>query len=373
MTTFLEKQKENFIKIFPEFEKFYIRRLKGLSNRTRANHLSAFIKLLNITEKINPKNFNENDIDKFIAHDDFERLSNKSKNQYLLSIKKLFQYFKRDDLIKIFPKKYREKEKELSKSALISRKELNEILKILNTKKRALIMVLYEGALRRSELVNIEFRDVVFQNGFIELYIRESKTKARNIPLIESIPYLQEYFNITEFKTDEKIFGYREQYITTLLNRIGKKLKENKNLKWNKDLHPHLLRHSRLTELALTKLNEPQLRKFAGWSKDSNMPKIYFHLDDTDIKNILVQENGQEIYKKPKPKTFKSIKCKVCDTENNQQNAFCYKCGNVINKEKVVLERVKEQVDIERLQQEIKELKERVKEWEEIVLKFIVR
>jgi len=357
-------KKNDIIKIFPAFKDFWIFELEPLSLSTQTYNLSILGKFFNIVGKYDPKTLTLNDIKNFLTNEKIKKLSNKSKNLYILAIKKYLKYF---DIEFKFPK-YIEKKKELNKTELITREDLSKMLEICNTKKKAMLMVLYEGALRRKELVNIRKKNVVFQNGFVDLYVKESKTIDRNLPLIESIPYLREYFNENIFAPEDKIFGYHEQNITMFLNRLTIRLKKI-HPEWSKDLYPHLLRHSRLTELATTQLNEPQLRKFAGWTADSDMPKIYFHLDDSDLRNILIQQNGQKSIEKKKTKTFKPIVCKVCKAENPQQNVFCYKCGNVVNEDRVVVGRVKEQVDIEKLQRENKELNKKVERMEEIIEK----
>lgn len=256
--------------------------------------------------------------------------------------------------------KYSEKKTVLSKNELITREDLNKILHLFNIKKKAIIMVIYEAALRRKEAVTIQFNDVEFSNGFVDLYIRESKSLPRNIPLIESIPYLKEYFSLNNFEPDDKIFDFHKAYVTLIFSRLNKEMKETYP-NWKKNLHPHLLRHSRLTELAATKLNEPLLRKFAGWTKSSQMPEIYFHLDDTGVRNILLAENGQKaVIKKRKPKTFKPIICEVCNSENNQQNPICWKCGHVFDEKKFLVARLTEPEKISELETKNKKLNEKL-------------
>ena len=92
----------------------------------------------------------------------------------------------------------------------------------------------------------------------------------------------------------------------------------------------HIFRHSRLTELAAGKLNEAQIRKFAGWTPSSSMAEIYFHLDDHDVINILTE--GE--IKKPEPKKFKAEVCRIYNAENNLQNTLCWKCNNVLDESK---------------------------------------
>ena len=106
--------------------------------------------------------------------------------------------------------------------------------------------------------------------------------------------------------------------------------------KWKHDkLYPHLFRHSRLTELAASGYsNEALLKKFAGWEAGSNMAAVYFHLDDADVKNMLLIENGLEKFEKKTIRKFQPIICPTCSVENGQQNYFCWNCNNILDKKK---------------------------------------
>jgi len=86
-------------------------------------------------------------------------------------------------------------------------------------------------------------------------------------------------------------------------------MKKRHPIKWKHDkLYPHLFRHSWLTELAASGYsNEALLRKFAEWEPGSNMAEIYFHLDNTDVINMLLVENGLENFKKKTHKKFQPI------------------------------------------------------------------
>jgi len=139
---------------------------------------------------------------------------------------------------------------------------------------------------------------------------------------------------------------------------ILKKLVKKHPKQWKgRKLYPHLFRHTRLTELARGKLNEAQIRKFAGWSADSTMAKIYFHLDDEDVINILTNN----VVEAPKPEPRKPKMCEICNTENNQINLFCWKCGNVFSeedKEQMGVEAIIQPQEVKELRQENKELRE---------------
>jgi len=347
------------IKSFPEFDDYRTFELENLSPSTLRYNISILSSFFEIIGKYNPRDMIESDIKKFLNSKKMRGITNKSKNLYIIIIKKYLKYF---NIEFSFPK-YTEKKEELNKNDLINRQELDEMLSICNTKKKTMLMVLYEAALRRKELVNIKYKDIVFEKDLVNLYITQSKTKARNIPLMESIPYLKEYLTMNKFNSEDRLWDYQPITINKFLNRLAEKLG------WSKKIHPHLLRHSRLTELAATKLNEPQLRKFAGWSADSEMPKVYFHLDDNDLRNVLL--NGSEIERKREIETFKPILCPACNTKNSSQNAFCFKCGNVINKERIIIERIERNLEIEELKRQGEENERKIQKLNDLISKLV--
>ena len=352
----INERKEEIIKSFPKFDNFWVDQLEPFSNSTIATQFSILYKIFRTINKFDPSTITEDDIRNLKKDKDFQKLSNKSKNMYLIVLTKYLKYYDRDDFVKTLKKatKYPVQKRELNKNELINKKELKQILSVLDTKKRAMIMVLYEGALRRKELVNIRFKDVVFEKGLINLWVQESKTKKRNLPLQDSIKYLKDYFSMNEFEPDDLIFKYSTASITVILNRIEKTLKKRYS-KWSKHLNPHLFRHSRLTELASSTVNEPQLRKFAGWVGSSQMPEVYFHLDDNDLKNAVF--NGTQT-KKQIIEQIEPIVCPHCKTKNPPEAITCYKCGNIVNKDKVIVGRLKEREEIDELKKQNEDLHE---------------
>ncbi len=280
-----DKYLNQILEIKPDFQRYYKLELKQMATQTQLNNLRVLFRFFS---KI--KFFSQEEIENYISSDYWIGLRNDTKNVWGNMIKKWLIFEKFDNLAKCI-KRYKKEHRELNKNELITRSELKKVLKVCNAKKRAMIMVNYECALRRKELVNIRYRDIQHddEKGEFNLYISQSKTIKRNMPLDESIPFLREHFSMNDFKPDDLIFPYVPEFLSTMYNRIAKRA----GLK--KRFYPHILRHSRLTELALTKLNEPQLRKFAGWSRSSAMAEVYFHIDDSDIREILFGTSKKEI------------------------------------------------------------------------------
>ena len=336
----LESSKNNI-------EEYYLKKLTGVSLGTQLNCLMSICKLFETDEqrnmsgrfKPNSVTLEQTDVNQLtkenilnlLRGEWYKSLKPQTQQLHIRRMRNYLKYSKRDDLGELLPKKFKIDAKQLSKTDLITRDDLDIILEFSNLWGRTLIMVMYEGALRRDELLSIKKKHIKFEIGYAILKVIQSKTAKRDIPLIESIPYLKEYFDNNYFEPDNLIFPYKEahflnMYLNTLKNKIARKYPEWKD----KKLYPHLFRHSRLTELALSKLNEPQLRKIAGWTANSDMPKIYFHLDDSDIISIMTDNTVQ----KPKPKNVKLVICPICNVENKEQNLFCWKCKNLLDEEK---------------------------------------
>ena len=316
---------------------YYLTRVKHQKIKTQVNYLICLKNLFAVTGKNNEKLLEKADILNLLDSEWFDSLKPSTRKLYIIRFVDYLKFSKRKDLITYFPKKLKIEQRYFNKNELISRDDLNLLLENVSPKLKALIMVLYEGALRKGELLNIKLRDIVFSDKFAEIEIRKSKTKKRRIPLIESIPYLREWIKEIGIKEDDNVFQYKyESSLNSTFNSINTYMKKRHPNKWKHDkLYPHLFRHSRLTELAASGYsNEALIKKFAGWEAGSNMAAVYFHLDDADVKNMLLIENGLEKFEKKTTKKFQSIICPTCSVENGQQNYFCWNCNNVLDKKK---------------------------------------
>ncbi len=197
---YLESSKNNI-------KRYRLTELNHLSFGTLLNHLMSITKLFESNDqriirnnlKYNEKILKHTDISLITENDIMDLLEgnwyNSLKPQVqqlnILRIKAYLKFSKRQDLIELLPKKFKNESKQLSKNDLISREDLNIILKFCDSKKSALIMVMYEGALRRDELLNIRKKHIKFMSGYAILNIIKSKTLKRDIPLTESIPTLE--------------------------------------------------------------------------------------------------------------------------------------------------------------------------------------
>ena len=194
-----------------------------------------------------------------------------------------------------------------------------------NLRDRTLIMVLWESACRRGEVVNMNVGDVTFDDYGVRMIVK-GKTGMRKIRLIDSVPDLKAYLNFHPFKDDpnKPLFinmkRHGERLESNGIYQIIRKLKKRAKIK--KNVHPHILRHSRLTELAKD-FHESELKIIAGWNGDSRMPKVYVHLSDEDIDKKLLEKKGLLPTKEKKKDLLEPKRCAFCGELNSGSDKIC--------------------------------------------------
>jgi integrase/recombinase XerD len=132
-------------------------------------------------------------------------------------------------------------------------------------KHRAIINLLYYGALRRNELINLKIKDI---SSNCRITIINSKYgKSRMIPIPkETINLLRQYF--IECKPKEYLFngeGTRLKYSAKSIENVVKNTAILCGIK--KRVHPHLLRSSRATHLIDHGAGDMYVSEFLGHAK----------------------------------------------------------------------------------------------------------
>ena len=201
------------------------------------------------------------------------------------------------------------------------------------------MILTYESAGRIDEIRNITIGNISQYESYASVFLSVSKTVARPIPIIYSIPYLNQWINDhpDNENPNASLFGrfYRGKfgkYTTTglyiIIKNMGKCLK--------KEIYPHLFRHSRLTELA-KHLTEAELCRFAGLIIGSKQVRRYVHLAHEDVENKILLVHGIKKPKEIKPQEIiKTMKCPRCTYENSSLDKYCSRCGSVLDIKTVI-------------------------------------
>ena len=167
---------------------------------------------------------------------------------------------------------------------ILNPEEIKRIVQMAdNFRDKAMVSSLYETAARKGEFLQLQIKHIDLSNkeyGLITLPM--GKTTSRKVPIIYSLPHIQNLLNChpNRDNPDSPLYmtqgawlgrAFGEDGLKRLLKILGKRAGIKKNI------YPHLLRHSRLTELA-KELTEQELKKFAGWTPNSSMAATYVHL-----------------------------------------------------------------------------------------------
>jgi hypothetical protein len=182
------------------------------------------------------------------------------------------------------------------------------------------------------------------------------KTGSRQIPLIDSIPYIKDYLdhehpqpgnpNAILICGIEKSLG--RILATTSLHKIYnhdykkllfQKLLENPNVPpedkhkirelLKKPWNPYVRRHSALTEKSKI-LKEHTLRQFAGWTTGSNMPQKYLHYFGNEASESLLEAYGIVTRANQQKDALRPKQCPNCNVPNKPDSKFCAKCRMVL-------------------------------------------
>ncbi|MHA1209399.1 MAG: tyrosine-type recombinase/integrase [Candidatus Freyarchaeota archaeon] len=334
------------------------RRLKGLSEGTLRNyrvHLTRFETFLGR----DPKDATKGEILSFL-----EWLKSKyAWNTFVVYCRSLSAYYGWLGRLKElgeqgvkFPTKFKET---VTKSDLPDENELLMMLrKAPNYRDRAILSLLWETGMRVGELCSLNVGDVIATEYGYDVIVRESKTETRTIPVVKSARYLAEWLNFHPQAEDPEapLFVTLAHHLPTMrlsivsVNRILKKIAKRAGVK--KQIHPHLLRHARLTELS-TVLTEPVLRRYAGWSPASPMVKRYIHLSGADVKDAVLEAHG---LKPPKYHEIMPLReCPRCRARNETLNEYCAECGYPLVKDHPIV--VRDLSKVRELEKELEELK----------------
>ena len=183
---------------------------------------------------------------------------------------------------------------------ILTIEEVDNLLDIkLNTpfdyRNKAMLELMYSSGLRVSELVDLKLNNIDLDNGYVRCLGKGKK--ERIIPIGEiAIEYLKKYIN--EYRNSMKKVYYTEN---VFLNNHGKNITrqgffliikniaKEKNI--DKNITPHMLRHSFATHLLNNGANLRTIQEMLGHSSITTT-QIY-----TNVSNDIIKEN-YELYKR---------------------------------------------------------------------------
>jgi site-specific recombinase XerD len=183
----------------------------------------------------------------------------------------------------------------ITPNEMINEEDVAILLKhCTNFRDQAILMTLYESGARIGEFVNMDLKDLHFDNRGV-VFVLRGKTGERRIRLILSVPYLQKWIEHHPRKSESrtplwvalrKRRGEYQRLSDSMIYIMLQNLKKNSHFR--KPVNPHNFRHSRATFLSQY-LSDAKMRIFFGWSRGSNMIGRYTHLSGKDLDDDLAR------------------------------------------------------------------------------------
>lgn len=208
-------------------------------------------------------------------------ISSSQQNQRISAIKFYFEQVlgrKKQYFLLTRPRK----EKKLPN--VLTVEEVERILnQCRNLKHKCILMTLYSGGLRRSELINLKISDIDSQRMLIR--ITDSKGNKDRFTILSKklLRLLRDYFRL--YKPKLWLFEGQggRQYSATSIENIFRKALKKSNI--NKHATPHTLRHSFATHLLEQGISILHIKELLGHSS-TKTTEIYTHISSKQLSGI---------------------------------------------------------------------------------------
>ena len=157
-------------------------------------------------------------------------------------------------------------EEKLAKSVLSKEEVLKLIDNVKNERDNLIIRLLYDTACRVSELCGIKKADINFANNEVQVLGKGSKPRVVYFH-DETKNLLQKWIEFNNFQDTHQVFSIKPITVWFNLKKYGKNLLQ-------KELHPHMFRHTRLQHMADVGVDGLSIKAYAG-HEDVRTTQIY--------------------------------------------------------------------------------------------------
>ncbi|MGD9887369.1 MAG: site-specific tyrosine recombinase XerD [Bacilli bacterium] len=283
--------------------KFYISGELNLRPYTQTSYLKDLEQYLDFLTKYrlrsDPNEITVEDIRHYLGTFKRKQCSNSTLARKLSSVKSFHRFLFQEKYVKINVAKLLTNPKKEKKLPIIfSINEIDELLNHLTTenpinhRNKAMIELTYSCGLRVSELVNLQFRDLHLEMGFIDVFGKGQKTRI--VPIGEqAVSVMKSY--LTEARP--KLLNNRQSdYL--FLSHYGKPLTRNSfnhivkesaiKADIQKPISPHKLRHSFASHLLERGLDLRYIQELLG-HEDISTTEIYTHVNNARIKDLYLK------------------------------------------------------------------------------------
>jgi integrase/recombinase XerD len=288
---------DRYIKDFVSFLKIE----KGLSENSILAYQNDVVKLKEFGESNSQEatDLTYEQLKEFIATLYDLGLSARTQARIISGIKQFFLFLLIEDLIKDDPSELLEMPKLGRKlPEVLTIEEVDQLISAVDMSKneghrnRAILETLYSCGLRVSELVNLRFSDLYFEEGFIRVIGKGNK--ERLVPVSKSVEkeiglyndHIRRHQHITPGNENIVFLNRRGAQLTrVMIFTIIKDLAATIGLK--KVISPHTFRHSFATHMIEGGANLRAVQDMLG-HESITTTEIYTHLDQRFLRDAII-------------------------------------------------------------------------------------
>ena len=279
----------------------YLKIERGLAENSIIAYQQDVLKLAEYSEgkDIAPTDIQYKDLKNFIAVLYDLGLGARSQARIISGIKQFYGYLLLENELKNDPSELLELPKIGRKlPEVMSIEEIDLLIAAIDLsaneghRNKAILETLYSCGLRVSELVNLRFSDLYFEEGFIRVIGKGNK--ERLVPVSKTVEKEIKIYQ-DNYRVHKKIKAGDEN--TVFLNRRGSKLTRVmiftiiKNLAeisgLNKSVSPHTFRHSFATHMIEGGANLRAVQEMLG-HESITTTEIYTHLDQSFLRDAIM-------------------------------------------------------------------------------------
>jgi len=288
---------EGYIKDFVSFLKIE----KGLAENSIFAYQNDVSKLYDfaLDRKLSVEEIQFEHLKEFVAELYDLGLSARSQARIISGIKQFFSFLMLEDILKDDPGELLEMPKIGRKlPEVLTIEEIDQLIATIDMSKaeshrnRAILETLYSCGLRVSELVNLRFSDIYFEEGFIRVIGKGNK--ERLVPVSPSVEkeigiyndHVRRHQNIQSGNENIVFLNRRGAQLTrVMIFTMIKDLAARSGIK--KTISPHTFRHSFATHLIEGGANLRAVQDMLG-HESITTTEIYTHLDQRFLREAII-------------------------------------------------------------------------------------
>lgn len=170
-----------------------------------------------------------------------------------------------------------------------------------NPRDKVFLGMLWDSGARISELLSLQWKDLVYENDLMQVRFRNGKNGPRKIFLAESVPLIRQWRSWKQrhcsIEPGMPIFtNYRPYDSSSFLSyRNGRKqivdIRDRVDIPDRIKTNPHAWRKARATDMASRGMTQPNMNAWFGWTPGSNASAYYIRLAARDL-----ERQVREIY-----------------------------------------------------------------------------